>query len=299
MEQNEINFRQEREFGDLFNATFAFIRNEYKQLGKAILYFVVPLMLLASILGVYATLQSQKGIMGLQSEEFTDDPTAIFSYIFDSVFTAHYWLFLLCAAVANTLLTCTVLGYIKLYVTKGKDNFTTNELWTLVSKIFLPVLGATILSGFVIGLGLILCFIPGVYLGVSLSLLLPIIVMEGKGIGDSFSRSFKLTKPDFWMILGALIVIMIIFYIISMIFSIPASVLGFKNLFAQALESGDVNLDFGISYYITNGIATLFTYIAGAIPTIFISFIYFSQLEKHEKPLLEDKIEQISDETSM
>ena len=40
-----INFKQERDFGDLFNASFSFISQEFKRLATAILYFAVPMLL--------------------------------------------------------------------------------------------------------------------------------------------------------------------------------------------------------------------------------------------------------------
>ncbi len=291
MNQNEVNFNQEREFGDLFNATFAFIGSEFKTLGKAVLYFVVPFLLLASILGVYSGLQQQQGLQNIQAEAGAN-PMAVLS----RVFSGYMLISLLAMAIANTILTCTILGYMKLYLNKGRDNFSLTELWNVVMRNFFPVLGASILSGIIITVGMVFCLIPGIYLGVSLCLLLPVMVIEGKDFGEAFSRSFKLTKPNFWMILGGLIVITIIYYVLSLIFSLPASIMGFKKLFMKAMQSGDVNFDVGISYYILNGIATLLTYLAGAIPTIFMAFIYFSQVEQLEKPSLDEKIEQISSE---
>jgi hypothetical protein len=290
---NEINFKQEREFGDLFNATFTFIGNEFKSLGKAILYFVVPLLLIASIVGVFAGLKMQESMSSIQSGAMSgENPGEILSnYPFGYIFLSS-----IIAMIASTILTTTVLGYIKLYVNNGKDNFSLTELWGVVSRNFLRVLGATFVAGIVIAFGIMLCFLPGVYLGVSMCLILPIMIFEEKSLGEAFSRSFKLTKNNFWMILGGLVVILIIFYILSLIFSIPSAILGFKNIFMKALESQEFDFDFGISYYITNAIASLLTYIASAIPTTFIAFIYYSQVEQNEKPSLEEKIEQISAE---
>lgn len=291
MNENEINFRQEREFGELFNATFAFIRNEFKTLGKAILYFVVPFLIIASIAAVYAGLGMQKSVAGIQSEALGGGNP---SEVFGSMPLGSFFISFLAIIIASTTLVATVLGYIKLYVSKGKGNFSLQEHWTVVVRNFFPVLGASIVAGIVIVIGMMFCFVPGIYLGVSLCLILPIMVIEGKGFGEAFSKSFKLTKPNFWMILGGLFVIMLIYYVLSLIFSIPASVLGFKNLFIKAMETDNFEFDLGISYYIANGIATLLTYIANVIPTIFIAFIYYSQLEQLEKPSLEEKIEQIS-----
>lgn len=291
MSQNEINFKQEREFGDLFNATFAFIGSEFKKLGTAILYFVLPLLLIAALVGAYAGMEQQQAIQQIQSG------TAAYNNpldIFGSVFNIYFFINILATLAATTILTCTILGYIKLYVRQGKDGFTLTEVWREVIRYFFPVLGTSIITGIIVGFGFAFCFLPGVYLGVSLSLILPILVLEGKGFGDAFSRSFKLVKPNFWMILGALIVIFIIVYLLSIIFSIPALIMGLKSMFFNLKQSQDINFNFGISYYIYNGISSLLTYIVGAIPTIFLALLYYSQVETYEKPSLNEKIEQLS-----
>ncbi|MFB6342496.1 glycerophosphoryl diester phosphodiesterase membrane domain-containing protein [Saccharicrinis sp. FJH2] len=291
MQPNEINFKQERDFGDLFNATFAFIGAEFKRLGTAILYFAVPLLLIAAIIGVFVGLRQQEAVRSIQTGAANyNNPLEIYRDFFSIYTFLNYFIIL----AATNILTCTIMGYIKLYVDKGKDNFVLSEVWKEVTRYFFPVLGATFLSAIIISIGIIFCIIPGIYLGVSLSLFIPLIVLEGASFGDAFNRSFKLVKPKFWMTLGALIVIIVIVYIISMILSIPAMIMGMKPLFSSLQEGRDFNFDFGISFYIINGISSLLTYIISSIPTVLVAFLYYSLVETYEKPSLIDKIGQIS-----
>ncbi|HYW95413.1 MAG TPA: glycerophosphoryl diester phosphodiesterase membrane domain-containing protein [Bacteroidales bacterium] len=286
MTKDELNFKQERDFGELFNATFSFIGVEFKRLGTAVLFYVVPFLLAISILGVFLGIRQQETIHSLST---MDSPFSMFNSF------GPYWaMSMLLAIIASTSMTCTILGYIKLYVNKGRDNFTVKEVGNEVISNFFPVLGTSLLAGIIIGIGFIFCIIPGIYLGVSLSVLLPLIVIEGNSLGDAFSRSFKLVKPKFWMVLGALFIMIVLVYILSLFFSLPSIVMGMKHLFLNMKENQNMNFDFGISYYIFNSLSSLLTYIVSAIPTVLIAFIYFSLVEYNEKPSLKSKIEQIS-----
>ena len=291
MHQNEINFKQERDFGDLFNATFSFIGNEIKRLGTAILYFAVPLMLLGAILSVFFSMQQQQNIQSMPMG--SSDPHDLMNF-YARIFNGYYFLNILVSIAIFGILSCVILGYIKLYVNKGKDNFTLSEVWDEVVRYFIPVVVASVITVLLTSIGAIFCLVPGIYLGVSLSLFVPLLVIEGKSIDKAFSRSFKLVKPKFWMTLAALIVIGLIVYIMSGILSLPAVVLGLKPLFSSLSDGSDVNFEFGTAFYIVSGISSLLTYVVYSIPTVLVAFLYYSLVETYEKPSLLSEIEQIS-----
>jgi hypothetical protein len=56
------------------------------------------------------------------------------------------------------------------------------------------VLLLTFVMGLAIGLGFLFLIVPGILLALMWSLAIPVAVLEGKGIGDSMSRSAELTK---------------------------------------------------------------------------------------------------------
>ena len=78
MTGTKINFKQERDFGDLFNATFGFISQEFKRLGTAILYFVVPFLLLTAIAMTIYSVKSQEMVQTMVLGD-KPSPFAIFS----------------------------------------------------------------------------------------------------------------------------------------------------------------------------------------------------------------------------
>ncbi len=294
MEKTQINFKQERDFGEIFNATFAFIGQEIKLLGKALLYFVVPVLLIASIFMVLMGMEQQKMMRGISNGDPSSlgNPFAAFGDMFFYIIIA-----MLVYAVAFTMIKCTVYGYIKIYIEKGKGEFELNDIWNEIKRNFFPVLGTSIVVGLIVGLGFVFCLIPGIYFGVSLSLIYIILIFEGNGFGNAFSRSFEIVKQKWWLTLGLIIVVYLMIYVISMLFSIPGMIVGLKPLFMNLknLENLD-NMEpfaFSTGYYIFNAITYLVMYILMAIPALVLSFHYFSLVEMKDKPSLEEKINQI------
>lgn len=285
-----INFKQERDFGDLFNATFGFISQEFKKLATAILYFVVPFLLLSAISIVLYSVKAQE-MMQTVSQGDKPDPFAIFAVI--GSIMGYVAFLMVMSIIATTMLLSTVYCYIKLYIQQGSDGFSINDVWIEVTKIFWSVLGALIVTGLVIFIGSMLCLLPGIYLGVALSIVFCIMIFEEKGYSAAFSRSIKLINTNWWGTFGVLIVVTIIIYIIAILFSIPGMILGFKSMFMN-IKAGQMPMtDLPISYYVISAITSLLTQVLTVIPIVITAFIYYSTVEKIEKPSLMDKIGQI------
>ncbi len=291
METTPIDFKQRRDFGDVFNATFAFIRQEIKPLGKAFIYYVLPFLIISAILSVLVGIEQQKSLNAIKAGDIDleTNPFAImgptYKYAFLSVLVSLF---------AMSALSCTIFGYIKLYVTKGKDQFTLADVWAEVKRFMFPVIGASLVVGLITGIGFIFCIVPGIWLGVSLSLTILILVYEENGFSYSLSRSFNLTREDWWITFAIILVSYIIVYLVSLLLSIPAIVMGMKSLFSAFKESQDgPGMNFSTTFYIMNSVTQLIEYIIISIPLIAIAFQYFNLLEKTEKTSLNEKIEQI------
>jgi len=72
------------------------------------------------------------------------------------------------------------------------------------------VAGASIIAGFAIGIGLILLIAPGLYLLTIWCLIVPVIVLEGAGIGAAFSRSRALVRGNGWNVLGVIVLVFLL-----------------------------------------------------------------------------------------
>jgi hypothetical protein len=65
------------------------------------------------------------------------------------------------------------------------------------------ILGVAIVYGILVGIGFVCLVLPGIFIAVALTPVLPVAVVEG-GFGNAFRRSWKLTSGYRWSILGAL-----------------------------------------------------------------------------------------------
>lgn len=292
MTKNAINFKKERDFGDLFNATFGFISQEFKRLATAVLYFVVPFLLVSAIAMTLYSVKSQEMMQTIVQGD-KPDPFAVFS-IMGSLY-GYIGVAMLLALVSVTVLVGTVFGYIKLYIQNGTDGFTINDVWMQVTTNFGRLLIAVFVVGLVVLVGTMLCVIPGIYFGVALCLVFGIMMFENKNFGDAFGRSMKLINTNWWLAFGILIIVGIIVYILMIFVSIPSMIFGFKSMFTN-FKSGQIQpMNFSIGFYILNALTSVITQLFMVIPLVLTAFLYYSTVEKVEKPSLMDKIDQIND----
>ncbi|MGZ8785890.1 MAG: hypothetical protein ACXW1Y_10060 [Acidimicrobiia bacterium] len=83
--------------------------------------------------------------------------------------------------------------------------------------------------------GFLLCFLPGVWLAVMWSMVVPVLAVERLGPGASLGRSWKLVKNRFWPVLGVLALSFLISLVIQSILSAVVT--------ASFLFSGTVALE--------------------------------------------------------
>ena len=195
---------------------------------------------------------------------------------------------------ATNMLSCVVYSYVKMYVRYGKDEFTTNDVWSESMKNFGPFLIATIVTVAIMCVGFVFCIIPGIYLAIALSLILAIMIFEEEGISVAFNRSFKLIKTKWWFTFGVFIVAGIIIYILSILISIPSMAMGLKSMFFNLKQTHNPAMNFSVGFYVVSSITNLISQFFTVIPLIITCFLYFSFVEEKEKPSLLEKIDQIN-----
>ncbi|MBA4000427.1 hypothetical protein [Brevundimonas sp.] len=82
-------------------------------------------------------------------------------------------------------------------------------------RMFFPLLGLGILAGLGMALGFILLIVPGVILAVLWSVAAPAIVIEKRGVFDSFQRSRDLTRGYRWNVFGLLVIYILLAWILE------------------------------------------------------------------------------------
>jgi hypothetical protein len=78
-----------------------------------------------------------------------------------------------------------------------------------------PLIGLALLVALVVGVGFILLFIPGIIFLVFLAVSVPTFIIEGLGVTDSMSRSWKLVSGSWWHTLFVIFVAAIIAGVIN------------------------------------------------------------------------------------
>jgi len=119
-----------------------------------------------------------------------------------------------------------IIGYIATYLLQGAlsrlgvshlagSAETAGVSWKRTFDRLGALLGVAIVAGLIVGIGLILLVIPGIIAATGLAVAVPACIVEGKGVGDSLSRSWNLVKGHFWHTLGAIFLAGLIAAIVS------------------------------------------------------------------------------------
>lgn len=125
------------------------------------------------------------------------------------------WLFtMVISAIVQGALTRAAIG-----ATEGKQVSFGESLATGL-RVVLPLIGLAIVSTIGFMFGLILLIVPGIILILMWSVAVPALVVERRGVFDSLSRSNQLTKGAKGTILGILAVVVVAYWILSIIFGV-------------------------------------------------------------------------------
>jgi hypothetical protein len=126
--------------------------------------------------------------------------------------------------VAGTLYQGTVVNLVR-DVQDGRRDFSAGELLSSATPFIVPLVGAGILAGIAIGIGLFLLLVPGLILLTIWAVIAPVIVVEKSGVMDSFGRSRELVRGNGWPVFGAIVVAFLIVIIGGLVFgAIAASI---------------------------------------------------------------------------
>lgn len=295
-----IEYHQTRDFSHKMNATFEFIKQNWKALGKASLLIAGPPVLIASlIMGSFVGDMFSLGNLGA-------DPDASLQLFTSATFWLQLCLAMILFLLSSVMSIATINNYIVLYGELRTNEIPTALVWERVRNTFWTYLGTTI--GFFfsfIALGMLIAIPIGIistlstglmilsvwfmmagffYLIFSVSLTYIIRAYEGLGFFESMMRSFNLVKGKWWSTFGLIFILYLIMMIISYIPIFPLYIImGVSALHNVSTDSSANPLD-GMSTIITILTALYYTVqlILSALPNIGIAFQYFNLVEMKE-----------------
>jgi hypothetical protein len=97
----------------------------------------------------------------------------------------------------------------------GRSDLGVSETFSKVWPRVWPLLGASILAGLGVALGLVFLIVPGLILLTWWALIPPSIVLENRGVFESFGRSRELVRGHGWNVFGVLIITYLLSAVIS------------------------------------------------------------------------------------
>lgn len=267
--KQQLELRRIRDFGEIINDTFTFLKENFKPLFKA-LFIICGIFILA---GGASTALTQLGAIGMATAKL--DPT---TYGNKTQFLGYFVTAMISTVIlmfAQFSIYLVTLCYISVYLEKKGETPTFAEIWGYYKYYFLRILGGGVLIFILFGIGLVLCVIPGLYLMPPLYLIFPIIVMENTSFSYGFNKSFSLIRDNWWMVFGLIIVMSLIVGVLGALVNIPIQLITTAQLFLS-LKSFTTPVIIILSV-LKNVIMLTYT-----LPAIALTMCYFSLSEQKD-----------------
>ncbi|MEO3407141.1 hypothetical protein AAFN85_24705 [Mucilaginibacter sp. CAU 1740] len=268
-----IELRRIRDFGEIINDTFTFLKQNFKPLFSS-LFLICGFFILA---GTVATSFSQISIHDIGSGGATE---------YDSNLTTGIGIIAggFITVLGQFFIYLSTLCFVAVYNEKKGEKITVQDVWGYFKYYFFRSLWSGFLLILLACVGFVFCIIPGIYLFNVFYLVLPIMVMENASFNYSFNKSFKLIKDYWWTIFGIIFVCSIIVSVGSSIVTVPLTLMSGLRLFIKFKY---------ISWPIIIFLSMLqnILMLSYTIPTIAIALSYFSLQERKDGTGIMERIE--------
>ena len=304
---NYIELHRTRDFSRKLNATFEFIKQNFKPFGKSILFIAGPCVLVASLLlGSF-----MKDVMSLSVANGLGSNSG-----FENQFlSVNYWLtisaMILFYLLSTVMALATINSYIVLYGEKKTNQIpfsdvwarVRTQLWTYLGSIFLFALVVTVVGGVIVGLGVALmaaspaigvfyfiaAYIGFIYAIVGSCFTFIIQSYEKLGFFEALTRSLKLVTGKWWSTFGLLFILSMVVGVMSYVIIIPFYVITFISAFHEIEGTpGTVSPIMAIVSTISITLYYATQMLLSTLPHTGIAFQYFNLVElKESKGLLQ------------
>ncbi|MDO6518905.1 hypothetical protein [Zobellia uliginosa] len=267
-----IEFKKQREMGQILSDTFAFLRNDFKSFFTTFFKLVGPY--LVAMIICYGFYVSQTGDFVQRNDALSSSMGVPFLFLIVTL------AFLIAMITSYIMAQATTIFYIKSYI-KNEGNIDFDEIKQNVYDSFWKFIGLGFLVAICAGCGFLFCLIPGIYLYVPLSLSFCLLAFENKGVSDAFSDSFKLVKDYWWITFASLFVVGIIVMVTGYAFALPATIYNYAKM---GILSGEIDVEnFGVADPISivlGSMSTLAHFLLNIISVVAGVLIYFDLNEK-------------------
>src|ERR1035437_9371547 len=306
MNQEKINFRQMRDFGETFNVSVQFLRQNFKLFFQSLIFIAGPFILMSAIAGAFY----QSNAIGVSAlgRFSSGTPLAQFGWSF--------LIFILAAIISGIALIGTTFSFMINYMEKGPNGFTVNDVATkLIQNIgnilavffvltLLSILIIAVFAGIVIGLttavpvlgilfalvfifGMIILFPPLMW---QLSVVYLVKMQEDKGVFESFSRTREVMRGNFWWTWVIVVCSAIAIGIVGFVFTLPQVVYQMVLMISH-LKGGSTETS--VPFLIVATLCTFCSTILYSALYVINAFHYYSLAEAKDGVGLMERINEI------
>jgi hypothetical protein len=272
-----IEFKKTRDLGAIITDTFKFIRQNWKGYFGTVARIAGP----AFIIFIIAMAMYMRSLGGMMND-FLPESTSVNTPEFGFDLVLYILLAMFAGLAFFVLMQMSSLYFIKSYINNNGE-VDRSEIISNVKQNFWKFLGFGFLMILMVMFGAMLCFFPGIYLGIVLGLGTSILVFEGKSIGDTISYCFTLIKDHWWETFGVVFVIGFLVGILGQIFGVPALVYYFIKL-GTSLSNEDPTAVFGLFsdpiYLLLTVLSYVGQFLLSSITLIASVFIYYDLNEQ-------------------
>ena len=309
MIQEKINLRQSRDFGETFNTSVKFLRQNFKIIFLSVLCLAGPFILLSSVAGAFYQANVIQNALTPVDFGSGANPWDVLT----RQFGIWYFIFLISASISQVILTTTVYGVMINYQEKGPGNFTVGDVASRVGRNFVNIVAAyfflmfaTILvvallvaiifaiASAVPALGIIL----GIFMAIGILIVGPTVfwqlsavylsVMQpNENLARGIGKPFRVTSGNFWWTWVIVVCTTIAVGLMGMVFAIPQGAYQAVIMFAHKGE------DVPTAFFIVSTVCVFFSSLLYSVMHLVFGVHYYSLVEKKEGTGIMDRINEI------
>lgn len=303
----KIELLKVRDISSTLLDTFSFIKANFKPLFSGIFYICVPILLIYGIC-TFLFFDNYFSITALVPKYETGSYTSkeeTMSLFFYAL------LFLLTTFLAVSFIFTVSICYVKLY--KNEEEISTPILRKLTRKYMGKIIGSLLIGFLVVAIASVasflsitigggslsaflpfIIFIAAIYLSIKLLFTPMFIVLENRGIIESFKLSYQFTKGIFWKVFLFMFLMSLMTSLFMYLFQLPGLILNYFILFMGVINQNSSDNSFLILLEsASTGLGSALGYITYSIFYIGLSIFYYSTIEKRTGIAANAEIENI------
>lgn len=291
--EKEPVLRKVRDFGATIADTFAFLRLHWRPLASLYVLFVVPFLLLATLLGADALpslFQSfSDGFDGILPKLIKLSPLLLLSAL-------NY-------LIGSTLYPTLVYLYMRRVEESPGERPTIRDCTRLLLPKTLLNLAYILLMVLALGLGLIIVLLPVVgillyvpamiWLVVCFTILTPVVTIEDRPFPSAFTRAIRLVTGRWWYTLGVVMIIGLICYFISSVIGIAVNLVTGQAAINILDPEKDLGKIFDRNQILVSGISFIVQQVFYLVLHVCMGIHYFSLVEEKDARGLDARLDSL------